>query len=131
MTFKVHTTDDGRITPWEQLPCSAITPKVGMALYLTGGQLAIAAGSNLAEYICMEEHAEAVEAGTMIYCIKIQPDIIFETQRYDTDSLTVGTAYDVAAGGMAIDSTTTAGNFELVYIGGNAAGDTLRGRFVK
>lgn len=131
MTFKVHTTDDGRITPWEQLPCSAITPKVGLALYIADGQLAIASGSNLAQYICMEEHDAAVAAGTLIYVLKIQPDIIFETQRLDADSMTVGTAYDVAADGMTIDGTSTAGNFLVTYIGGSAAGDILHGRFVK
>ena len=98
---------------------------------MTGGQLAIAAGAKLATHICMEEHDSAVTAGTLINVIKIQPDITFETQRLDDDALVLGTAYDIAVGGMAIDGTTTAGNFQLDYIGGPAAGDTLRGRFVK
>ena len=131
MTFKVHTTDDGRITPMVKLPCSAITPKVGMALYMTGGQLALAGGSQLATHICMEEHDQAVAAGTLIHVITIQPDITFETQRLDADALVLGTAYDVAADAMSIDGTTTGANFVIDYIGGAAAGDTLRGRFVK
>ena len=42
MAFKIHKIDDGRIPGIEYLPCGAITPKVGMALVQSAGNLAIA-----------------------------------------------------------------------------------------
>ena len=49
-------TDDGHVAPYEQLPCSAITPKRGMAMILSSGKLAIATGSAEPEFICVAEH---------------------------------------------------------------------------
>lgn len=42
MGFKIYQTDDGRNMPLEYQPCGAITPKVGMALVMTGGKLVLA-----------------------------------------------------------------------------------------
>ena len=130
MTFKIHTVDDGRIPPFEKLPCAAIIPKVGMALYFASGRLTTASGANQATHICMEEHAAAVTAGRMIHVIKIQPDIVFESQLAAAGALVVGTAYEVATGGMTVAAATTNANFKLDYVGGAAAGDTVRGRFI-
>ena len=47
MAFMLHTTDDGHIPAWEYLPCSAITPKVGMALTQSSGKLAVATGTTV------------------------------------------------------------------------------------
>ena len=44
MAFKIYSTDDNRVPGIEYLPASAITPKVGMALTQTTGQLALATG---------------------------------------------------------------------------------------
>lgn len=37
--------DHGAVTPFEYLPCGAITPKAGLALVLTNGLLALATGA--------------------------------------------------------------------------------------
>ena len=53
MSFKIHSIDDNRISGIEYLPCGAITPKVGMALVQSGGNLALATGTNAPTYISM------------------------------------------------------------------------------
>ena len=42
MSFKIHSMDGGRVPGIEYLPAGAITPKVGMSLVQTNGQLALA-----------------------------------------------------------------------------------------
>ena len=59
-------TDDGHVAPFEKLPCSAITPKNGMAMVLSSGKLAIASGTTKPEFICVEEHDAAVAADTLV-----------------------------------------------------------------
>lgn len=127
MAFKLHTTDDGHLPAWELMPATAITPKVGMALYLTSGKLAIASGTNKASYICMEERAAAVTAGDLIHVVKIGCDQVWESTV--GGSLTVGTAYQVTSDGMSVSTTTTSGCFVPNWVGGTSSGDACTGRF--
>ena len=52
--------DHGAVTPFEYLPCGAITPKAGLALVLTNGLLALATGTTAPTY--MEHHIHLVLA---------------------------------------------------------------------
>ena len=79
MAFLIHSIDDGHVPAWEYLPCSAITPKVGMALTQSSGNLAIATGTTKPTYISMVEKSAACTAGDLIPVIRVSPDIIFET----------------------------------------------------
>ena len=109
--FQLYQTDDGHELPFEYLPCAAITPKQGMAMVVSGGKLAIAAGENKPAYICAREEAAAVEAGTVIPAVKVQAD-----QRWrvpNTYSHTVGAAYTLAASGLDITTTTASGVFTV------------------
>ena len=74
--FKIYSVDDGRNVPIEYLPASAITPKMGLALTQTGGQLAVASGTTAPSYICMCERTEACEAGEIIPVLRVGRDII-------------------------------------------------------
>lgn len=122
--FCLYTTDDDRQLPTEYLPCAAITPKRGLALYTTGGKLAVASGANAAEYICMREEAAAVEAGTVIPVCKVQRDQIWQTE--GTADMVVGTGYDVDTDGLKVKkSSTGAANFYITSVDGT----TVRGRF--
>ena len=58
--FIPYSNEDGRVPPWEYLPCGAITPKLGMALVQSSGNLAIATGTNKPTYISMTEKSAAV-----------------------------------------------------------------------
>ena len=42
MAFLIQQVDGGRVPGIEYLPCGAITPRIGMALIQSGGNLAVA-----------------------------------------------------------------------------------------
>jgi len=132
MAFSLYSTDDGRMPPVEYLPVSAITPKVGMALYQTGGKLAIAGGANLATYMSMTQRSAACTAGELIPVVRILPSQIWQAPKDSTNAMVVGTAYDVASGGLLVDDNGSSGtNFQTVYVEGSAQYDMVRGRFIK
>ena len=64
MAFMVQQVDGGRVPGIEYLPCGAIIPKVGMALIQSGGNLAIATGSNAPTYVSMIERRPPARRGT-------------------------------------------------------------------
>jgi hypothetical protein len=134
MAFKIYSTDDGRVPPVEYLPVGAITPKLGMLLYLSSGVLAIAGGSNSPRYISMLESGAALISGTMIPVIRIQKDMILESiPDAAGDSITVGVCYDLDGGGLKVNTGSTAsGNFELVWTEAATTTTTtrIRGRIV-
>jgi len=130
MAFLVHSTDDGRVPAWEYLPAGAITPKVGTALYLSSGNLAVATGTTKPTYISMIDCAAALTAGDIIPVIRVEPDIIFETK--SSASFTerkIGDKVTLGSNGDAVTATTTNGVAEIVYIDGTASGDMVRVRF--
>ena len=59
MAFKIHMTDDNRVPGIEYLPVAAITPKIGMALIQSGGNLTTASGTTAPTYISMCEKDNA------------------------------------------------------------------------
>lgn len=130
MAFKVHSTDDGRVPGIEYLPCGAITPKVGMALTQTAGNLAIAAGGVKPTYISMCERETACAAGDVIPVMRVQPDMIFETEwSAAATAVKLGNKVTLATDGLKVTATTTDGVAEVVGIDGTAAGNTVRVRF--
>jgi hypothetical protein len=132
MSFKLYSTDDGRVPPIEYLPCGAITPKFGMALYQTAGNLAIASGANIATYISQTERSTACTAGDLIPVVKLQPDQVWEALKDSTNAMVVGTAYDVATGGLLLDDNgTTGANFQVRGVDSAAQYAKVRGRFIK
>lgn len=124
-------TDDGHVAPYEQLPCSAITPKRGMAMILSSGKLAIATGSAEPEFICVEEHSEAVSAGDMVTVVRVDPQTEYETTLSAAGgSLNLGDRVTLhASSGLQVTATTTNGVAEIVYMDGTASGDMVRVRF--
>ena len=130
MAFLIHSTDDGRVLPWEYLPAGAITPKVGMALTQTSGNLALASGTTKPTYISMREQETALTAGDLIPVVRVQPDVIFETElSAEGTSLKVGQKVTVATDGLRVTATTTDGIAVIVEILGTAIGDKVRVRF--
>lgn len=109
--FQLYQTDDGHELPFEYMPCSAITPRYGMTMKVSGGRLAIASGTDTPAYICAREESSAVSAGTIIPVVKVQPDQRWMTK--SSSSFTVGTAYTLAATGLGITTTSTNGVFTV------------------
>lgn len=130
MAFKPHQTNDGRVPPFEYLPAGAITPKVGMALYMNAGNLAIAAGTTKPTYICMCEKDAAVAAGDIIPVIRVDDGMILSVPLSAAGtSLKLGNKVTIATGGLQVTATTTDGVAEIVGIIGTAVGDEVLVRF--
>lgn len=128
--FRVFKTDDGRNCPIEYLPAGAITPKRGLALTQSSGNLAVASGTTAPTYICMTEKGAAVSAGTLIPVIRVSSDIIFETENTAAfTSVTNGTKVTIDGTGLKVTATTTSGVAEVVGFEGTAVGSKIYVRF--
>ena len=130
MSILIHQTNDGRVPPFEYLPAGAITPKVGMALYQNGGNLAVASGTTKPTYICMCDRESALTAGDVIPVIRIDNDMIFATTLSAAGtSLKLGNKVTLSTDGTQVTATTTDGTAEIVAIHGTAVGDEVLVRF--
>ena len=119
--------DHGAVTPFEYLPCGAITPKAGLALVLTNGLLALATGTTAPTYICMKDADAAV---TIIPVVRVDKDRIYETTNSAAfSSAKIGTKVTLHTDGLQVTGTTASGVAEVVYMDGTAAGDMCRVRF--
>ena len=78
MAFLRHQTVDGSIPGILYMPCGAITPKVGMALKVASGNLAIASGADLPLYMSVTERDEPCTAGDIIGVVRVVPDTVYE-----------------------------------------------------
>jgi len=122
--------DDGHVAPFMELPCSAITPKNGMAMVLSEGKLAIASGTAKPEFICVEEHANAVTAGDLVTVVRVEADTDYETVFSAAATGRVpGEKVTIASDGLRVTGTSTNGVAEIVYAEGTASGDTVVVRF--
>ncbi len=130
MGFLIHSVDDNRVLGLEYLPCSAITPKVGMALVQTSGNLALASGTTAPTYISMCERDTACTAGELIPVVRVQKDIIFGVPAQAAmTSVKLGDKVTIYTDGLQVTATTTSGVAEVVGMDGTAAGSTILVRF--
>ena len=128
--FKIYSTDDNRVPGIEYLPASAITPKVGMALTQTTGQLALATGATAPTYISMCEKDSECTAGDIIPVIRVGKDMILETTfAAAATSIKLGDKVTLHTDGLEVTATTTNGVAEVVYMDGTASGSMCRVRF--
>ena len=129
--FRNIKTDDGHVAPFEVLPCSAITPKNGMAMILSSGKLAIATGTSKPEFICVEEHESAVAAGTPVTVVRVDHNTVYETTLSAAGTgLNIGDKVTLhASNGAQVTATKTDGVAEIVHMDGTASGDTVWVRF--
>lgn len=129
--FLIHSTDDHRVPAIEYLPAGAITPKIGMALTMTAGNLAIATGTTKPTYLSMCEKETACTAGDIIPVIRVQPDMILETTfAVAATAIKSGNKVTIHTDGQQVTATTTDGVAEVVYIDDTAAGSMCRVRIV-
>ena len=130
MAFKLHKTDVNKVPPIEYLPAGAITPKMGMALTLSGGNLAIASGTTVPSYVSMVECESALTAGTVIPVIRVLPDMIWETANQAAlTSINRGDKVTLHTDGMQVTATKTNGVAEIVDMNGTAVGSRVLVRF--
>lgn len=131
MAFKIYSVDDGHVPCIEYLPCGAITPKIGMALVQSSGNLAIATGTTAPTYISMCEKDSACTAGDIIPVLRVLEGMIFETSfSASASDIKLGNKVTLhASNGLQVTATTTSGVAEVVYMDGTASGDMCRVRF--
>lgn len=130
MGFLINSVDDNRVLGLEYLPCSAITPKVGMALVQTSGNLALASGTTAPTYISMCERDTACTAGELIPVVRVQKDIIFGVPAQAAmTSVKLGDKVTIHTDGLQVTATTASGVAEVVGMDGTAAGSTVLVRF--
>ena len=128
--FIPFSTEDGHVPAFAYLPAGAITPKIGMALTLSGGLLAAAAGSTKPAYICMCEKDSAVEAGTLLPVIRVTADLSLRTTcSASFADRKVGDKVTIAAGGMQVTAATASGTATVTAIEGTDAGSGIIVRF--
>ena len=131
MGFMIHSTGDHRVPANKLLPCGAITPKVGMAMVLSGGALAAASGTSKPTHICVEEHEAAVASGTLVHVIQVEPDITFGVPlSAEGDALKVGDKVTIGADGLTVTATTASGVARIEKICGTGVDDIVHVRFV-
>lgn len=128
--FKLHTLDHASVLPIEEHPCSAIQPKVGMAMVLLNGQLGIAIGTTKPTYICVTQRPAAVTAGELIQVTPCTADAVYETEfAVAADSIRLGSKVTIHTDAMSVTATTEGGIAEVVAMDGTAAGSICRVRF--
>ena len=130
MAFKLYKTDVNKVPPIEYLPAGAITAKMGMALTMSGGNLAIASGTTVPSYVRMVECESALTAGTVIPVIRVLPDMIWETAAQAAlTSIKLGDKVTLHTDGMQVTATKTNGVAEVVDMDGTNVGSRVLVRF--
>lgn len=129
--FIPYSNEEGRVTPWEYKPASAIKPQIGMALVVSAGKLAIATGTTKPTYISMAEYGATLTAGTIIPVIAVHPDEVFETTcSASLSGAAVGAKVTLhASNGCQVTGTTTSGVAEIVEKDGDASGSRVLVKF--
>ena len=128
--FMIHTVEGGHIPAFYYKPAGAITPKVGLALVESSGNLVLATGTNKPTHICMAEYAAAVSAGTIIPVIRVTEDITFETTCAAAfTSIKKGDRVTLHTDGAQVTATTTSGVATVVEGDGVASGEKVLVRF--
>ena len=116
--------------PWEQQPAGAgDTFKVGTALKLDGGVLAVCSGTDKPGFICMAD-VTAGKEGRMVPVERVREATVYETElSADCAGIARGQKYNIDANGEKL-TATTGGSAEVVDFDGTKAGDKVRVRFV-
>lgn len=138
MGFFLHKVDgSNRPQSLDYLPCAAITPKVGMLLKWSSGNLTTCTGAtDQPIYVSMTQRSAACTAGDPIAVLKINPDMVFEVPLQETgDSNTIpGNTVGIYSDGLQATKYNASGKAVIVAMSGGtgtsaAAGDLLYVRF--
>ena len=115
MAFLIQQVDGGRVPGIEYLPCGAITPRIGMALIQSGGNLAVASGTTAPTYVSMIEKETPCTVGDIIPVMRVLPDMMFETTfQAAASSVKLGDKVTLHTDGLQVTATTASGVAEVV-----------------
>ena len=130
MAFLISQNNGGIVPGLEYLPAGAITPKIGLALVMTDGNLAACCATTRPQYICAMAADEALDAGTIIPVFRVLEGTLFATSwSAAASAVSAGDLVTLSADGMQVTATTTSGVAEVVSMDGTAVGDTVYVRF--
>lgn len=128
--FLIETIAGGDVTQIEYLPASAMEMTAGLALTVTGGKLAAAAGEIAPSYIsAYDSEGEVLADGTQIPVFRVLKSMIFRTTASVAMTAKLGEKVTISADGTQVTSTTDNGVAEIVSLDGTEAGDEVRVRF--
>lgn len=129
--FSIHSISDGHVPPLEYLPMGSITPQIGTALTLSGGNLAVASGTTKPMFIVMSNNeADNTSYVNMVPVIRITPDIIFDAiASVAMTGVNAGDSVTLNSYGTGITATKTGGVAEVVRIDGTAVYSHVLVRF--
>lgn len=127
-----HKYRDGQLDPWEAHPAAAgVNLKIGLAMKMSSGKLAMATAGDDIDYICMEQSESATTDGQMVHVIAADDDTIYETTLSEQVSgIAAGSTYNLDSTGMML-AVTTGGALKVVDFDGDQAGDAVRVQIVK
>jgi len=119
-----------QVEPWEQQPASAgLALKVGTAVKLADGKLAVCTGADKPGFISMSD-VTAEKAGQMVPVERVREETIYETElSVDSEDIAAGAKYTIDATGGKL-TATAGGSAEVVSFDGTEAGAKVRVRFV-
>lgn len=127
--FMIHTVEGGHIPAFLYHPATGLTPKLGMALKLSGGKLVLASGADKPGYISMMEADAAVGDNELIPVIAVTDDITFAVPAsVAVSSVELGSKVTIATDGLRVTATGD-GAATIVAREGTAAGDIQYVRF--
>lgn len=129
MAFIPHQFDTGFDRAFEMLPATgSLALKVGTALTVTSGKLALATGTVKPSYISMQD--ATTTDGQLISVQRVDSGVTYETElSVASADIAVGGKYTIDTTGGKLTATATGGIAEVVSFDGKAAGDTVRVRF--
>lgn len=130
MAFLYHSTRGNLVPGNEYLPAGAIVVDIGKLLYMNDGVLAVAAGTTMPTYVCVQKGPEgAVTSGTIIAVNRIDTETVFATTWSAAASgVSAGDRVTISADGMEV-TATTGGPAEVVAFDGTTVGDRVYVRF--
>lgn len=126
--FQLKFVSDGHVPPFEYRVCGGITPKLGMALTVSGGALVTAAGGAKPKYISMLE-SDGSKDGEVIPVIRVEEGILFAVPSAGSFSaVQPGDRVMIGPGGLTV-TATTGGAAEVVAFESAEAGGEITVRF--
>ena len=127
MAFKPNKNDRMGTDPLVALAADTATAyKIGMALKLSGGKAALAAGTDAPSYICVQEGSGLDQ----VAAIRVQRSSTYKTELTAAGTtLKPGDKVTISGDGMGVTATTTGGVAEIVTLDGTAVGDGAEVRF--
>lgn len=130
--FLQHTNSAKETEPFFEVPATAgESYKPGEALKMVSGKATKCTGATVPAYICQSKLDSAVD-GDVVLVSLVNPQQELEVPlEVAGTSLKPGNKVTVGTDGLSVTATTTDGVFFITNVLGTAAGDKVRGYFMR